>query len=128
MPKKTIQRKMGKKQRDFITMFEKKALNISATCKAMNIDRTTFYEWCGRIPDFQKAVEQAREGFKDWVESQIVQCMNEKDKTMLIFYAKTQMKDRGYIERQEIEHSGDMSVNVSINISDKAKKMYDKKR
>lgn len=98
--------KLTKKQKDFLELYQKKALNIYNTCKAMNINRASYYDWINKNPAFKEAVEEAKEGFQDWVESQIVQCMQEKDRTMLIFYAKTKMKHRGYVERQEIQHSG----------------------
>ena len=38
------------------------------------------------------------------------------DTTAMIFYLKTQGKERGYIERQEVEHSG--AVDVVVNWDD----------
>jgi hypothetical protein len=49
----------------------------------------------------QEALENEKEGMKDWVEGKMYQKMEAGDTSMLIFYAKTQMKDRGYVERQE---------------------------
>ena len=39
---------------------------------------------------------------KDFAESLILKKIEEEDTTMLIFYAKTQMKDRGYTTRTEV--------------------------
>jgi len=112
----TKKRKIGKKQLEFIEHYRNKALNVFATCQAMNMNRGTFYVWLDEVEGFQELVNEAKESFKDWVESQIVSCMQEKDRTMLIFYAKTKMKDRGYIERQEIQHSGNTQNTNKLEI------------
>ena len=39
---------------------------------------------------------------KDAAEALILKKMKDGDTSMLIFYAKTQMKDRGYVERKEL--------------------------
>ena len=53
--------------------------------------------------------------------------MKEGDTTMLIFYAKTQMKDRGYNERQEITGADGaplMGQEIDINkLSDEQRKL-----
>lgn len=102
-------------QENFLVMFEKKALNIGAACKALGLKRQTYYLWLDD-PEFAQRVQDMRENFKDWVESKIVQCLDEKDRTMLIFFAKTQMKDRGYIERHEVLTAGTLQVNGKIEV------------
>lgn len=52
-------------------------------------------------PACQAAREQAREKLKDYAESKLFEKMRKGDKTALIFFLKTQAKDRGYIERVE---------------------------
>ena len=75
---------------------------IASACKAANISRMTFYRWYNEDPEFKEKADDIKELQKDFAESLILKKMKEGDTTMLIFYAKTQMKDRGYTERQEI--------------------------
>ena len=62
----------------------------------------TYYRWYNEDPDFKEKADDIKELQKDFAESLILKKMKEGDTTMLIFYAKTQMKDRGYTERKEI--------------------------
>ncbi len=75
---------------------------IASACKAVNISRHTFYNFCNDDPEFNEKVEDIKEQQKDFAESLILKKMKEGDTSMIIFYAKTQMKDRGYCERHEI--------------------------
>jgi len=47
------------------------------------------------------------EHFNDSVQRRILKLAMKDDKDMLKFWAKNLMKHRGWVERQEIEHSGD---------------------
>jgi transposase-like protein len=95
---------MNKKEKDFIAIYKKKAGNIGDTCEAMNINRSTFYDWQRKHADFKQAVIEADESKYDWVESQFFKRMQEGSDTILIWYSKTKMKNRGYVERNEIAH------------------------
>lgn len=75
---------------------------ISSACKAAGISRVTFYEWYNNDEEFAEKVDDVKELQKDFCEALILKKMKEGDTTMIIFYAKTQMKDRGYSERKEI--------------------------
>lgn len=75
---------------------------VSASCKAAGISRATFYEWYNDDEEFAEKVDDIKELQKDLCEALILKKMKEGDTTMIIFYAKTQMKDRGYSERREI--------------------------
>jgi transposase-like protein len=101
---------MKKKQIDFIEMYKLKAGNISEVCKAFGIARETFYDWRKTFPDFDKAIYDADNAKKDWVESKIIQRINEGSDKVLLFYAKHQLQDRGYIDKHEIQHSGDVGL------------------
>lgn len=61
-------------------------------------------KWLKEDSDFAEKVEDIKELQKDFAEALILKKMKEGDTTMIIFYAKTQMKDRGYSER--LEHTG----------------------
>ena len=75
---------------------------VSSACKAANVSRMTYYRWYNEDPDFREKADDIKELQKDFAESLILKKMKEGDTTMIIFYAKTQMKDRGYTERKEI--------------------------
>jgi hypothetical protein len=75
---------------------------VASACKAANVSRMTYYRWYNEDPEFKEKADDIKELQKDFAESLILKKMKEGDTTMLIFYAKTQMKDRGYTERQEI--------------------------
>lgn len=75
---------------------------VSSACKAANVSRMTYYRYYNKDPDFKEKADDVKELQKDFAESLILKKMKEGDTTMIIFYAKTQMKDRGYTERREI--------------------------
>jgi hypothetical protein len=103
---------------------------VSAACRSVDMARSTFYQWLIDDPEFKKAVDEIQEVAIDYVESKLfekikgVQVSRREDEegepivyeippsdTAIIFYLKTKAKKRGYVERQEHEHSGEMSLN-----------------
>ena len=90
--------------------------NITEACKMTNIDRQTYYNWIEKDKDFKEKCDDANEAVHDHVVSKLHEKINgitmagkdgtvyttQPDITGIIFYLKTQCKDRGYVERQEI--------------------------
>lgn len=82
--------------------------NVTQSCKAVNLSRETFYRWRREDKEFDQAVKDAEpaERFLDFVESKLLEKINDGDTTSIIFTLKTKGKKRGYIERQEIQMDG----------------------
>ena len=88
-----------------------KALGVvTIACKEVDIARKTHYEWYNEDPDYRKAVDEISDVALDFAESMLHKQIQDKDTTATIFYLKTKGKRRGYIERQEMSHSGIPSV------------------
>jgi hypothetical protein len=85
---------------------------ITQAAKTLGISRSHLHVLINRHPTIKEALTDAREEMKDFAESKIYQGINNDNTALLILYAKTQMKDRGYVERQEIDHSGEMKIEV----------------
>ena len=98
------------KKAKFIEAYIKKLGNISKACKEMSINRTTFYNWL-KEPDFKQLFEDAIESQNDMVFARIFKKTLEEDKDMLKFWAKTQMKHRGFTEQRNINLSGEVKTN-----------------
>ena len=58
-----------------------------------------------KYPSYKIRVYEAIESSYDDVENKIHELIEKGDKTMIIFYAKTKMKHRGYQERVEVEQT-----------------------
>ena len=91
------------KKKRFIEILENKLGNISDACKAMNMSRQTFYDWKEQDDDFKEDVENVKEGLLDLAESKLLENVNNNENIAIIFYLKTKGKQRGYIEKQEVE-------------------------
>jgi hypothetical protein len=96
---------MAKRQQERYTadkMIEalRKARGIAARAAEMlGCDRQTVLNYCKKYPTVQAAREEAKETLNDWVESQMIKRIQAGDTTMMIWWSKTQMKDRNFVER-----------------------------
>jgi len=98
------------RQRIWLKAFEKSSFNVKVACDAAGIKRDAYYQWKRLYPEFVEAYKTAIEEKKDFIEDNLMKNISAGDSSCIIFAAKTQLKDRGYIEKQEIEHSGNFGV------------------
>ncbi len=84
-----------------VAMYEKKAGNLSATAKALNIDRNTLYAWRHQSTELDQKMQEVEESLIDFTESKLMQQIDASNLTAIIFYLKTKGRKRGYVERQE---------------------------
>lgn len=75
---------------------------VTTIAKALGCSRMHVYRLIEKYPTAKEALENEREGNKDFVEGKLMQQIDAGNITAIIFYLKTQGKDRGYIERTEI--------------------------
>ena len=91
---------------------------VTKAAEILGISRNTFYVYLRKYTTAQQALEDKREQRHDFVELKMMERINEGSDTMIIFYAKTQMKERGYVERQEIAHSGPDGGTIKVTLTD----------
>ncbi len=92
---------------------------ITQAAKQLGISRRQLHRLINAHPTIKEALVDAKEEMKDFAESKIYQGIKQGNATLIIFYAKTQMKDRGYVERQEIVGKDSGPVEVAISPRDK---------
>jgi len=87
---------------------------VCEAVKMTGIARRTHYEWLKNDEEYRKAVQDVKEIAKDFVEGKLFECIKEKDTTAIIFYLKTQAKDRGYADRDVADsiNIGEIKVQV----------------
>ena len=83
---------------------------VTSACKSVGINRDTHYEWLKNDEQYKAEVESLKDVALDFAESQLHKKMQSGSDTAIIFFLKTQGKKRGYIEKQEIEHSGGLEA------------------
>lgn len=90
--------------------------NITTACKAVGLSRETYYSWYNNDIGFKNAIDNsgADEYFLDFLESKLAERINKSSDACLIFALKTKGKKRGYIERQEVEHTTNIPI-LTVN-------------
>lgn len=88
-------------QKMFLKVYEACMGNVSVSCKQANVGRSTYYKWMREIPSFKKNLENLKEGMIDFAESKLFQEIQKGNTTAILFFLKTQGKERGYVERTE---------------------------
>lgn len=78
---------------------------VSTACEKAGISRQTHYNWLKDDPEYKEAVRAIEERTIDFAESHLHALIKDKNPAATIFFLKTKGKNRGYIERQEIEVS-----------------------
>lgn len=93
-----------------IEALEKSLGVVTTAAKAVGIDRSTHYGWYNNDPEYRAAVDSISDIALDFAESQLHKQIKGGEVSSTIFYLKTKGKKRGYVERTEVEHSGELGV------------------
>ena len=83
---------------------------VSQAAAILGCHVTTVYMYAKRHPTVQTTWDDIKEKRHDFVENKIMVGIKNDNATLMIFYAKTQMKERGYVERQEIDEKSDRII------------------
>lgn len=78
---------------------------VTDACKKADISRDTHYRWLREDEQYKGAVEEIEGVALDFAESKLYGKIDKGDTTAIIFYLKTKGRGRGYIERQDIDHT-----------------------
>ena len=101
-----------------VDALEKSLGVVTTACKIAEVSRTQFYQWLKDDEDFAKKVKEIENVTLDFVESQLHKQIKENSTAATIFFLKTKGKKRGYIERQEIDHTTQgEAIGSSIDLS-----------
>lgn len=87
---------LTKLQERFLYVYPRKLFNVAATCRAVGIGRTTFYNWMNKVNTFRHFAHDKKEGLLDDIETLMFKKALEGDTRMLIHVSKSKMRDRGY--------------------------------
>lgn len=92
--KNTIKKRISKKQKEFLEVYKQKACNVSLTCEAVKIGRTTYYKWRKENKEFDKLCEEVELSLIDLAETQLLKNIREGKETSLIFFLVNRAPDR----------------------------------
>ena len=109
----TNKKSMKKRQQEYLKILKKCAGLVSHACEKYGIDRQTHYNWLKGSEWFADEVKAIQEGMVDFAESKLYENIKKGDNTSILFYLKCKAKKRGYVEKQEIEHSGNVGFDIS---------------
>jgi len=87
---------------------------VSKACDILHCSRQHWYKKLKEYPTVQAKVDEIREKRTDYVESKMMKLIDDLNPTMIIFYLKTQAKDRGYVDRHEVTGADGGAINVII--------------
>jgi len=78
--------------------------NVSKAAHHLNCHRTTVYNYITRHSEVRAAREDEQERRNDIVEDKLFGLAEGGNLVACIFWAKTQMRDRGFIERDKLDY------------------------
>jgi hypothetical protein len=92
--------------------------NVGLACKQVKLDRAEYLKWLNDDRDFRFNVMVLIEEIGDNVEDRLMQKINEGDTAAILFYCKTKLKHRGYVEDQNKANVGaaKTKINVMVNL------------
>lgn len=98
-----------------IEALEKSLGIVTSACKSVGISRNTHYTWLKQDEEYKEAVEDIENIALDFAESQLHKQIKEGNTAGTIFYLKTKGKNRGYVERTEVQQETTFK-SLDINI------------
>jgi len=116
------------KKQKVIELYKLTFGNVTKSCEALHISRTTFYQWLKEDADFKAEIENTSPDdlIVDFAEDALIGRIRAGDTTAIIFTLKTKGKKRGYVEKQEIGITPENSTKPVIIFGDEEEENEDK--
>ena len=95
--------------------------NKSIVAKRLHVSRSTVHLYIKRWVSVKEAFEDEKEAMLDFTEHQGHALIADKNVAMIIFYLKTQGKERGYVERVENTGRDGDAIQVKHEFADDAR-------
>jgi len=123
---KAHKRKYTKKDKEKLIDELRKSLGIiTIACRKCNIGRDAFYSWYNKEQWFHDAYEQILEEQIEFVENKLVECIQDKDHTAIIFYLKTKGRKKGWREINDVNIQSD-NLKIEFGNADLSDEKKDK--
>ena len=87
---------------------------ITTVCRKLGCSRETMYRYTRQSEKIERALNAEKERMLDKAEIALLNLISKEDLGAICFYLKCQGKKRGYVEKQELEHSGSMKTEVQL--------------
>jgi len=87
---------------------------VTTACKKTGVPRSTFYKWMNEDVEFAKDVKEIEAVSLDFAESKLFEQMANNNTAATIFYLKTKGKQRGYVERSDINIGSAERIKIDI--------------
>lgn len=90
---------------------------ITQVCRDLDATSATVYKWIKSSTKLQETLSKSRERFIDEAEFQLMKNIKAGKETSIIFTLKCLAKQRGYVDKQEVEINHNVRQ-IIINVSD----------
>tara|TARA_R110002012_G_scaffold151637_5_gene311581 strand:- start:1352 stop:1690 length:339 start_codon:yes stop_codon:yes gene_type:complete len=94
---------MDTQKKAMIEALERSLGIVSTACQSVGVSRQTHYNWMKADTEYAQGVKELEGRTLDFAESHLHKLIKDGNPAATIFFLKTKGKQRGYVERQEIE-------------------------
>lgn len=106
------------KQHLFLYALTQSMFNVSQSLRRIGLTRKDLEHWIQRDPDFATLMQEIHWHKQNFFETAFIGRVQSGDTAAILHAVKTQCKDRGYNDKIEIEHTGTIRAEHTINTAD----------
>jgi len=107
-----------KTDKQLLAALEASMGNVSAAARALGYTRRRVEQRIAKSPKLQEAKNDLRESMTDNAESALNRAILQGEAWAVCFYLKCQAKNRGYVERTEVQQTTKVTVSSLESMTD----------
>lgn len=106
------------RQHLFVYSLTQSQFNVSKSLRKLNITRHVYDNWCANDPDFAALVDEIHFHKKNFYENAFNRQVKQGQILAVLHAVKTQCRDRGFGDKIEVKHTGTVTHQHTVNITD----------
>lgn len=91
------------RKKKLLTALRKHHGLVTIACEEAGVSCPVYYTYMREDPEFNKAVTEINDRTLDYAESALLRNIQDGKETSLIFFLKCKGKERGYVEKSELD-------------------------